>query len=102
MSDELRAHLASEIHRVDWKPLAPHARRGGLILVDAQLDLIDVALAVALDDSASVREWMERRQLAKPTEAQIDSWQDDTEERFTIVIVQPYVLVQSDTGPAAS
>lgn len=102
MSDELRAHLANEIHRVDWKPLAPHARRGGLILVDAQLDLIDVALAVALDDSASVREWMERRQLAKPTEAQIDSWQDDTEERFTIVIVQPYVLVQSDTGPAAS
>lgn len=102
MSDELRAHLANEIHRVDWKPLAPHARRGGLILVDAQLDLVDVALAVALDDSASVREWMERRQLAKPAEAQIDSWQDDTEERFTILIVQPYVLVQRDTGPAVS
>jgi len=100
MSDELRAHLANEIHRVDWKPLAPHARRGGLILVDAQLDLVDVALAVALDDSASVREWMERRQLAKPTEAQIDSWQDDEAERFTIVIVQPYVLAQRDTGPA--
>ena len=50
MSDDLRARLAEEIHRVDWKPLAPHAKRGGLVLVDPELDLLDVALAVARDD----------------------------------------------------
>ena len=102
MSGELRARLRNEIHRVDWKPLATHARRGGLILVDARLELLDVAVAVALDDSARVREWMEQRQLAKPTEAQIDSWEDEIEERFSVVIVQPYVLAQRDTGPPLS
>ena len=102
MTDELRAHLANEVHRVDWKPLAPHAKRGGLILVDSRLDLVEVALAVARDDSALVKQWMEAQQLLKPTVDQIQSWQDETEERFTIVIVQPYVLVQRDTSLATS
>ena len=100
MSDELRTHLANEVHRVDWKPLAPHARRGALVFVDTALDLVEVAVALAEDDSARVRRWMQAHQLVKPTGDQIERWQDETEERFTIVIVQPYVLAQRDTGPA--
>lgn len=100
MSDELRARLTNEVHRVDWGPLAPHAKRGGVVLVDTRLDLVDVALAVAQDDSSSVQQWMEAGQLIKPTEEQVDRWKEETEERFTVVIVQPYVLAQRDTGPA--
>ena len=102
MSDELRQHLQNEVHRVDWRPLAPHAKRGGLVLVDAALDLVEVAVAVATDESALVAQWMEALQLRRPSPDQIESWQDDTEERFSVVIVQPYVLAQRDTGPAAS
>ncbi len=100
MTDELRAHLANEVHRVDWKPLAPHAKRGGLILVDGALDLVNVAVAVATDDAARVEEWMKDGRLTKPTPDQVDAWKEDTEDRFTVVIVQPYVLAQRDTGPA--
>ena len=99
MSEELRAHLSNEVHRVDWRPLSPHAKRGGLILVDPGLDLVAVALAVASDDDARVREWMASTQLSKPTEDQIAAWNDETEERFTVVIVQPYVLAQRDSAP---
>jgi hypothetical protein len=102
MSDELRQHLQNEVHRVDWRPLAPHAKRGGLVLVDAALDLVEVAVAVATDESALVAQWMEALQLRRPSPDQIESWQDDTDERFSVVIVQPYVLAQRDTGPAAS
>jgi len=98
MTGELRERLANEVHRVDWRPLAPHAKRGGLVLVDAGLDL--VAVAVARDDSERVRRWMNAGQLLKPTSAQIERWKDETEDRFTVVIVQPYVLAQRDTGPA--
>lgn len=100
MSTELRARLTNEVHRVDWKPLAAHAKRGALVLVDSRLDLVDVALAVAQDDSERVQQWMKARQLLKPTQAQIAIWLEETEERFTVVIVQPYVLAQRDTGPA--
>jgi len=102
MTDALRTHLAHELHRVDWKPLEAHAKRGGLVLVDSALDLVEVALAVATDDSARVKAWMRTSQLSKPTEAQIRCWEGDAEDRFTVVIVQPYVLAQRDTGPAIS
>lgn len=97
MPDELRARLKSEIHRVDWEPLRPHAKRGGLVLVDSDLDLLDVAVAVATDDSALVQRWMEARALRHPTGEQIEAWRNETGERFTAVIVQPYVLAQRAT-----
>jgi hypothetical protein len=99
MTDELKEHLANEVHRVDWQPLAPHAKRGGLVLVDARLDLVEVAVAVARDDDERVRRWMEAGQLLKPTADQIERWRDETQDRFTVVIVQPYVLAQRDTAP---
>ena len=102
MTDELRARLSNEVHRVDWQPLAAHAKRGGLVLVDPSLDLLAVAVAVASDDSASVRAWMAADRLAKPTEAQISGWEGDPDDRFTVVIVQPYVLAQRDTGRPTS
>ena len=102
MSDDLRTRLAQEIHRVDWRPLAPHAKRGGLILVDRQLDLLEVAVAVADDDTAAVQHWMQAQQLSRPTREQIDAWSAETEERFTVAIVQPYVLAQRDAKPNPS
>lgn len=102
MTDELRTQLRNEVHRVDWKPLGPHAKRGGLVIVDPGLDLVEVAVAVARDDGERVQGWMEARQLLKPTADQIESWQTEAEERFTVVIVQPYVLAQRDSGPAVA
>lgn len=96
MSDDLRAELAQQIHRVDWKPLAPHAKRGGLVIVDPQLDLLEVAVAVARDHSEQVQKWMAAQQLGRPTAAQAAAWREEIGERFTVVIVQPYVLAHRD------
>ena len=98
MTDDLRAQLAQQIHRVDWKPLAPHAKRGGLVMVDSQLDLLEVAVAVAQDDGEQVQQWMAEQQLNRPTADQAEAWRTETGERFTTVIVQPYVLAQRDDG----
>ena len=102
MNEDLRKRLSAEIHRIDWQPLAPHAKRGGLFIVDSRVDLLEVALAVATDDTAAVEGWRESGRLQRPTAEQIGDWQSETVERFTAVIVQPYVLVQRDTGPAVT
>ncbi len=94
MTEELKKRLAQQIERVDWKPLAPHAKRGGLLVVDPRLDLAEVASAIATDDSRRVEAWMRARQLGRATAEQIESWSEETEECFLFVIVQPYVLVQ--------
>ena len=96
MTEDLRARIAQEMHRVDWKPLGPHAKRGGLVLVDPALDLLDVAVAVAEDDTERVRRWMGAGQLGKPSEAQVEAWQKEAGEHFAVAIVQPYVLAQRD------
>lgn len=96
MNEDLRARIAQEVHRVDWKPLGPHAKRGGLVLVDAALDLLDVAVAVAVDDTELVQRWMGAGQLGKPSEAQIEAWEEEDGEHFAVAIVQPYVLAQRD------
>ena len=96
MTDDLRAQLAEQIHRVDWKSLAPHAKRGGLVMVDAQLDLLDVAVAIGRDDGAQVQQWMAAQQLRRPTPTEVEAWSEETGDGFTVVIVQPYVLVHRD------
>jgi len=94
MTDELRARIAAQVHRVAWEPLAPHDKRGGLVMVDPALDLIEVALAVADDDTEKVEAWMNARQLTRATEEQTAAWDQDADARFAVVIVQPYVLAQ--------
>jgi hypothetical protein len=98
MPDDLRTRLSAELHRVDWNPLGAHATRGGLMMVAAELDLLDVGVAVARDDGAQVQRWMEEQRLGRPTEAEIQAWREESEERFTVLIVQPYVLAQRDFG----
>jgi hypothetical protein len=101
MSDDLRAQLAEQSHRVDWKPLAPHAKRGGLVLVDPQLDLLEAGVAIARNDGARVQQWIAARQLRRPTPTEAEVWSEETGERFTVVIVQPYVLAQRDDPGSA-
>jgi hypothetical protein len=94
MTEDLKKRLARQIQRVDWKPLAPHAKRGGLLVVNPGLDLAEVAYAVAGDDRRRVETWLQARELGRATAEQIESWGEETEECFLFVIVQPYVLVQ--------
>ena len=101
MSEGLRAQLAEQIYRVDWKPLAPHAKRGGLVLVDPQLDLLEVGMAIARDDGARVQQWMAAQRLRGPTASEAEVWSKETGEGFTVLIVQPYVLAQRDDPGSA-
>ncbi len=52
----LREKLAAEIGPVTWSWLRPHHRRGILFLVDARLELVEVAVAVAGDRVERVRD----------------------------------------------
>jgi hypothetical protein len=100
MTKELERRLAQQIQRVNWEPLAPHAKRGGLLVVDSGLELAEVASAIAADDSRRVEAWLRARQLGRATAEQIESWSQKTEECFLFVIVQPYVLVQHSAEEA--
>jgi hypothetical protein len=93
MSD-LRAELAETVDEAQWEWLQPHAKRDAVLVVDRQLDLVDVGMAIANDNVASVQQWIGQNLLAKPSSAQLSTWADNPAQRFSALIIQPYVLVQ--------
>lgn len=89
-----RSQFQKDLAEVDWRALRIHLQRDALILVAAQLDLVDVACRVAEDDAAAVALWIENAQLTKPLSRQLQSWEEQLDKPFRMLIVAPYILVQ--------
>lgn len=92
--DNLRQKLLDEVAAVDAAALVPHHRRGALLMLAIEVDLVETALAIATDDTATVEALIREGAIARPTLAQLADWCVDTSLRFQFLILQPYVLAQ--------
>jgi hypothetical protein len=92
-----REELTAKIDLAEWAILRAHLERGGVISVDALLDLAEVGVAVALDDVKAIERWILSGLLGKPTARQIEAWDAEKGKRFLCLIISPYVLVQEES-----
>jgi hypothetical protein len=92
-----KQELAAKIDTVEWFMLRAHLERGGVIVVDPLLDLVEVGVGVAADDVHTIERWIASGLLGKPTAQQIESWDAEKGKRFLCLIVSPYVLVQAES-----
>lgn len=99
MSD-LRAELGESVDQAEWEWLLPHSERDAVIMVDPQLDLVEVGLAIVHDNMNTVQRWIEENLLYKPSPQQKAEWNIDAAKRFNALIVQPYVLIQEGSSEA--
>lgn len=86
--------ISGGVNEGQWLDLKPHEKRGALILVAPELDLVEVGLKMANDKVAAVEGWIEKQLIKKPTQEQIQFWNENPEKKFQFIIVQPYVLLQ--------
>jgi hypothetical protein len=93
MSQELRQELTDMIGPAAWHWLKPHAERGALWLVDAQMDLAEVGVAIANDNVQMVQRWLGEQLISKPTPEQMAQWDSEGGHRFNSLIIQPFVLM---------
>ncbi len=91
---EIREKFATDLADVCWKDLRIHMQRDAIITVAGELDLIDVAVAVARDEKELVGPWIEDAQLSKPSREQLDAWETQLDKGFRVLIVQPFILIQ--------
>jgi len=91
--------MASEIGPVFWSDLRAHAARNGLFLVATDLDLAEVACAVASDDSTKIEQWLESGLLFRPSAVQLEAWDCALDTPFRSVVVQPFALAQATDDP---
>lgn len=93
MSD-LRAELTEMVDTAEWGWLEEHALRSRLFLVSSSLDLVDVGIAIAEDNVATVQQWLENGLLSHPSEEQFLAWNQNKAQTFPSLIVQPFVLIK--------
>ena len=93
--DAVRNKLVDELDTVDWRALRAQAGRDNVILVAAELDLVEVGCAVAKDLAGEVSGWIAAGQLRKPAAEELSDWERELEKSFRMLIVAPYVLIQA-------
>ncbi len=98
MADNLRQELTELLDQATWEWLRPHAERDAVIIVDAQLRLVEVGIAIVEDQSQAVQHWIAEQLLVKPTLEQKTLWEETENIQFAALIVQPYVLIQPCGG----
>lgn len=101
MTQGLRDELAEMVGPVEWHWLKPHISRDVVVIVDPQLDILDVGVALANDNVQAVQRWIGEQLIVKPTPEQLQTWNNEEPVSFQTLIVQPYVLIQ-DRGEASS
>lgn len=88
---DLRDKLKSEIQECDWDLLVDNIKRECVFKVDQSLDLLDVAIGIANDNSQLVGEWLQREELKKVLLEDKDIL---SKFSFKFLIIQPYVIIQ--------
>lgn len=94
MSQDLKQELTDMLAPADWAWISPHANRGAVVVVDSQLNLVEVGVAIATDNTAAVNRWIAEALLTKPSPLQLEVWDQTAKKQFQSLIVQPFVLVQ--------
>lgn len=94
-SQLLRTKINGETSRMPWSELQRFFASGSVIAVDERLDLVDVAVRIASDDTAAVTKWMNDHMLGRASDVQAETWLK-TDAVLWAVVVKPWILVQPD------
>ena len=91
--DQLRADFHGQTAKIPFAELQRYFAGGRLVLVAGNLDLIDVAVELALDNRERFEAWTETGEVAGVTDTQARDWLEANAELWAVV-ADPWVLVQ--------
>ncbi len=90
---ELRSAYLGQTARLPWDDLAVHFAGGRLIRVAPELDLVEVAVQLGLDNIARFQAWTEAGDVRPATDDDARSWAAAGATLWAVVAA-PWVLVQ--------
>lgn len=96
--NKLRQTLEKALDEADYTDIEPHIKRDAVIVVGHGMNILEVAMKVALDDTKVIDAWIGEGKLGKPTLEQIGLWSSQPHKPFLALIVAPFVLVQEVTA----
>jgi hypothetical protein len=76
--------------------MEPHVKRGAFFLIDSELDLASVALAIAQNDENKIAKLIDDKKIVRPDLNDLENWKK-YKTFFRFIIVQPFVIAQKLT-----
>lgn len=85
--------INQETSLIPWKELERFFASGVTIQVDPDLDLVEVALEMARDNTGLISKWMTENKLTSVSSQQAQKWHEKNLSVWA-VIIKPWILVQ--------
>jgi len=89
----LRREYHSQTARIAWRELTVHYARGRVVVVAPELDLVDVAVQLGMDNTACFQRWIDSGDVAPVGDQLARDWHEQNTELWAVVAA-PWVLVQ--------
>jgi len=95
MSSEPSLHtkINQETALFPWSELLKQFASGNVIAVDSSLDLVDIAQAMATDNTAIIAPLLNSAHIARVSDEKAREWLEQDQQLWTVVI-KPWILVQ--------
>jgi len=91
--EEARARILGETAKIAWKDLQRIFAAGKAVAVTPDLDLVEVAYQMSVDNQTAINAWMNSAEVGVVTDAQAAEWLEANALMWACV-VKPWVLVQ--------
>lgn len=91
--EELRTRLLGETAPAPWRELQRFFAQGLVLAAAEGLDLIDVGVVLATDNTQRFLSWREEGLLDQVSDAQAALWHE-SDARLWTMVVKPWVVVQ--------
>lgn len=88
-----RAKLNLETAQMPWCEMQRYFASGAALFVSPDLDLVEAAYQMSVDNAALIRQWMAAGQFGKVTDEQAGVWSANDAVHW-VVVVSPWVLIQ--------
>ena len=89
----LRQEYLSQTARINWHDLQTYYAHGSVVAVSAELDLVDVAVQLGLDNTDQFQDWIAEHKVTPVHDEQALAWYEANQELWAVV-APPWVLVQ--------
>ena len=88
-----RASLHGETARIPWRELQRFFAGGVTVAVAPELDLVEVAVQLGLDNTTRFQQWIDGGGVTSVSDTQALAWYEEEAELWAVVAA-PWVLVQ--------
>jgi hypothetical protein len=92
--DLLREEFHQQTARIAWHDMQTYYARGSVIRVGEELNLVEVAVQLGMDNTGQFQAWIEAGAIASVRESEAQLWFDSNPTLWAVVAA-PWVLVQA-------